>query len=123
MPIRINSETGKPEWKDVGADTWHPFSNVEIPTEWDGTYTVGVNQTIARDFEGVYIVLVILGAGSSSSKNWSVNFSNSNHFEPLNLVYTPNNMEWYKCSIVRDLTVSVASYGQSTTVKYVKVSD
>ena len=29
MPIRVNSVTNKPEWKDVGADTWNPFSSKE----------------------------------------------------------------------------------------------
>lgn len=28
MPIRIND--GQPEWKDVGADTWNPFSSSNI---------------------------------------------------------------------------------------------
>lgn len=27
MPIRVNSVTNEPEWKDVGADTWHPFNS------------------------------------------------------------------------------------------------
>lgn len=43
MPIRVNSVTNKPEWKDVGADTWNPFSSGEshLLREWQNYLPVG----------------------------------------------------------------------------------
>lgn len=97
MPIRINSETGKPEWKDVGADTWHPFKS-SIATDNSGLYCVYtfsgntgalIPKNVLDDDDCLYVLLQDASASALPSVGQYVTNFGAN-YESICLIFTNN---------------------------------
>ena len=86
IDIRVNDETGKPEWSPRGADTWSPFRNEPVLL-WTGTGGKQNNITctfdyspythIRIDFKDSKSLLLKCGTTPIVLAEWSAYYSNS----------------------------------------------
>lgn len=86
IDIRINAESGEPEWSARGADTWSPFRNEPVLL-WKGTGAKQNNITctfdyspythIRIDFKDSKSLLLKCGTTPIVLAEWSAYYSNS----------------------------------------------
>ena len=86
IDIRINAESGEPEWSARGADTWSPFRNEPVLL-WKGTGAKQNNITctfdyspythIRIDFKDSKSLLLKCGTTPIVLADWSTYYSNS----------------------------------------------